>query len=96
MGPKTGKKAKGETPEEKAAKEEEARKLKELEDKRIAEEIRHKEIEEAKLRAQKKALREEELVRLSSELSICNSNKEKCTIRMQQALAQQVICYMQI
>lgn len=67
MGPKS-KKPKALTPEEIAAKEEEARKLKELEEKRLAEEQRLRELEEARIQAERKAIREEEYARLVVEL----------------------------
>ena len=85
MGPKS-KKAKGLTPEEIAAKEEEARKQREHEEKLAAEELKRKEIEEAKLRAQLKAIRVEEVARLTEECEKRDNLVEKCRLQMQAAL----------
>lgn len=91
MGPKAGgKKAKGLTPEEIAAKEEEARKEREKEEKRLAEEQRLRELEEAKLKAEMKAVREEEFNRLNTELQERTARKEKCALRKQKSMAIQV------
>ena len=67
MGPKKGKKSKGETEEQKAAREEAERLAKLAEEKRRAEEAEKKRLEELRIRAERKKYREEEIERLKLE-----------------------------
>lgn len=85
MGPK--KKAKGETPEEKAARELEEQKQRDLEAKLAAEEQKRKEIEAEKLKAHLKAVREEEFNRLQSEIIARDDKIEECKERLDRKMA---------
>mgnify|MGYP003385515898 CR=1 FL=1 len=81
MGPK--KKAKGETPEEKAAREAEEQKQRELEAKLAAEEKKRREIEAEKLKAHLKAVREEEFNRLQAEINERDDKIENNRVRLE-------------
>eukprot|EP01040_Poterioochromonas_malhamensis_P005737 gene5737-6170_t len=78
MGPKKGKKSKAELEEERLAREEEERKQKALEEKRLAEEREKKRQEELKLASELKTNREKQLNRLQEEYNeIIDDNQSK-------------------
>ena len=76
MGPKKGKKSKGETEEQKAAREEAERIAKEAEAKRIAEEKERQRLEDLRIQAERKLFREKELERLSTERVVIDDIKQ--------------------
>ena len=67
MGPKKAKKTKAELEEERLAREEEERKAKIAEEKRLGEEREKRRLEEARIAAEQKAIREKELERWKGE-----------------------------
>lgn len=69
MGPKKAKKTKAELEEERLAREEEERKAKVAEEKRLAEEREKKRQEEARIAAEQKVIREKDMVRWKEEYS---------------------------
>ena len=88
MGPKPagkGKKAKGETEEEKAIREEEERKAAEREAKRLAKEAEERRLEELRIQKERKEFREAELARIEDEHSILS---DKLSIRTSQLMAE--------
>jgi hypothetical protein len=67
MGPKKGKKSKGETEEQKVAREEQERLAKIAEEKRVAADKEKQRLEELRIQAERKLFREEEIARLAIE-----------------------------
>jgi hypothetical protein len=71
MPPKKAKKTKAELEEERLQKEEEDRKAKILEDKRLAEEAERNRIEQIRIKGERKVYREAEVARLADEERAC-------------------------
>lgn len=76
MAPKKAKKSKAEIEEEKLAREEEERKAKILEEKRIADEKEKKRLEELRIKAEQTEFRRQELERLKEEFLAYTDDKK--------------------